>query len=86
MAALELGATVEADPEPITILEKISSKRDVRGHFISLLYRCRLISSLDEQRRCANLDAPLHGEWAWHAHCPANLIAEHEVYRRFLTI
>ncbi len=86
VAALELGTTVEADPEPITILEKINCQRDVRGHFISLLYRCRLTSSLDEQRCCTNLDAPRHGEWAWHCHGPANLIAAHEVYRRFLSV
>jgi len=85
VAASELGATVSADSEPLAIHEKINCERDVRGHFVALLYRCRLTSPLDEARRCTNPESPVHGQWKWHSNCPDNLLSSHEVYRRYFT-
>lgn len=82
VAASELGATVIAEPEPIAIHEKINRERNIRGHFIALLYRCKLTSALDESRCCTNRQKPLHGQWAWHSQCPDNLLSSHEVYRK----
>ena len=81
VAAGELGATVTSDPNPMAIHEKMNRERDIRGHFIALLYRCDLTSSLDEARRCRNPESPAHGEWKWHSCCPDNLLRAHEVYR-----
>lgn len=84
VAASELGATVEATPEPIAIHEKLNHERELRSHFISLLYRCKLTSMPDEQLRCRDGKSPVHGQWAWHLDCPADLIAAHAIYRPFL--
>lgn len=80
----ELGARVTHGAEPIATNELMHPTRDVRGHFVSFLYRCALASDLDAARRCTDLAAPRHGELAWHEGCPADLIPQHAIYRRFL--
>jgi|SRR5215471_4093249 len=82
-ARRELDAEVEFDPEPIRIHEAIDSRRRERGHFVSLLYRCRLTGPPAERLRCA-LPNPKAGAWAWHRECPANLIPEQESYRELI--
>ena len=84
VAQQEFGASVEFDPNPIMVQEKINTSRDVRGHFIAHLYRCRLTSPLSEQMRCSDVNNPKHGQWFWHAQCPAKLIPQHEVYRKLI--
>jgi colanic acid biosynthesis protein WcaH len=81
VAQNELGAEVDADPVPALIYESIAAQ-STRGHFVSLLYRCRLASSLEESRRAVQ-DPPKRGEWRWHATCPPNLIDVHSHYARF---
>ncbi len=80
-ARLELGSEVTFDAEPILVSEFIR-EQDNRGHFISLLYRCRLLTPPDEARR-ATSDAPCAGEWRWHEGCPPDLIEVHARYARF---
>jgi ADP-ribose pyrophosphatase YjhB (NUDIX family) len=77
----ELGAAVEADPAPCEVHEKQNCQRDVRGHFISLLYTTRLISDLDHSRVCTDLAHPRNGQWAWHGPCPELLLPNHASYR-----
>src|SRR6478735_2874767 len=43
----ELGADIAWDPAPLHVLELMSAQ-DVRGHHITLLYRCRLLTPPDE--------------------------------------
>jgi colanic acid biosynthesis protein WcaH len=74
----ELGAEMGFDPVPILVSETIRDQKD-RGHFISLLYRCKLLAPPDEHRR-AKLDRPRHGEWMWHHRCPSNLLAVQSQY------
>ena len=62
VARLELDAEVAFDSAPIFVLESISPERKDRGHFISLLYRCRLRSKLDERQQF-NPEAPSPGQW-----------------------
>jgi colanic acid biosynthesis protein WcaH len=83
VAAGELGAKVEFDKGPLAINEVIHPSRKVRGHFISLLYECRLTSSLDEKLRYKKGN-PKPGEWAWHHKCPDNIIPIHEMYRKYI--
>lgn len=83
IAKHELGATVEFDPTPIVVLESILPQRFNRAHFISLLYKCRLTSDLDERRRYSP-EIPLPDQWLWHERYPVNLIREQRAYAAYL--
>ncbi len=83
VAATELGACVKFKKDPLAIKEVIHPSRKNRGHGISLLYECSLISPIDENRRYEK-GAPKPGEWAWHERCPNNIIKIHEMYRNFI--
>ena len=83
VARQELDVEVEPDSAPVAVHEMIDSGRRERGHSIALLYRCRLLGPLSEMHR-ATSSPSRPGQWAWHANCPDNLIAEHHVYRQFL--
>jgi colanic acid biosynthesis protein WcaH len=83
VAASELGAAIKFKKDPLAINEVIHPSRRVRGHFISLLYECTLISSLDKNLRYEK-GIPKPGEWAWHDKCPNDIIPVHEMYRKFI--
>ncbi len=83
LAACELGTVVEFKANPLSVNEVIHKAFKNRGHFISFLYECRLISPLDEKRRYLK-GLPKPGEWAWHSKCPNNLISAHKMYRDFI--
>jgi len=80
-ARRELGAEVTFDPEPLLVSETIRPCRD-RGHFISLLYRCRLTTPPDPALRWESHHAG-PGAWRWHATCPADLLQAQAQYVRF---
>jgi colanic acid biosynthesis protein WcaH len=80
-ALAELDATVTWDPAPFLVTETIREER-TRGHFISMLFRCRLASALDDRRR-AGRSAPRRGEWQWHDAAPRDLLPVQAGYRRF---
>lgn len=78
----ELGADVTFDPEPIAVEQWMEPKRRERGHFISLVYRCRLAGAPDEALHFVQ-GTPRRDQWAWHEGCPADLIPAQIAYRRF---
>lgn len=83
VAQAELGAEVAFDAAPIAIREVIQPpERRNRGHFISLLFRCRLLSPPDEALRYRG-GATGANEWQWHDRCPDNLLSVHAMYRDF---
>ena len=82
VARKELGASVDFDPDPIAVMEGIVRER-IRGHFISLLYRCRLTSELDPRLRAVN-DPPEPGNWRWHDGPPADLLEVHNMYQPYI--
>ena len=82
VALSELGATVDAGSSPCEVHEMQDRARDIRGHFISLLYEARLASSLDASRQCHDVAKPANGQWAWHGPCPDDLLPTHASYRR----
>lgn len=82
VARIELGATVKSDMVPLAINQVIHPSRGVRGHFVSLLFKCMLTSLPDETRRSKS-GSPLPGQWYWHTTPPSNLIAVHDMYRPF---
>lgn len=83
VARIELGAEVEAEAEPCKISELFAPHRDVRGHFVSLLHRCTLITPLDKGMKFSG-GVPMNGQWHWFDRCPDNLIPVHEIYRPWL--
>lgn len=83
VAGGELGAGVKFKKSPLAINEVIIPPRRDRGHFISLLYECKLISSLDKNRKFKK-GIPKPGQWAWHNKCPDNIISVHKMYRKFI--
>jgi ADP-ribose pyrophosphatase YjhB (NUDIX family) len=82
IALQELVAKVESEATPLLVREYIDPHIRERGHFISLLYRCRLLTPLDPARRYVPQD-PQPDQWKWHERCPANLIAQQLEYRTY---
>ncbi len=76
----ELGCAVEFEPVPAVIIEAMDERRN-RGHFISMLYRCRLEGEPDEARRAG--EPPRRGEWRWHERCPDDLLVVQRPYAEF---
>jgi len=83
VAREELGAGVEFGQIPLAINEVIRPDRKTRGHFVSLLYRCRLSTPPDERQRYRS-GRPRPAQWKWHAQCPDNIISVHEMYRALI--
>jgi ADP-ribose pyrophosphatase YjhB (NUDIX family) len=81
VAHQELGASVAHGADPIAINQIISPTNAIRGHFISLLFDCELISRLDEA--LAAHGKAESGQWAWHKMCPPDLIVVHNIYRSY---
>jgi colanic acid biosynthesis protein WcaH len=83
VAEHELGATVRYLNEPINVREKMNNERDIRGHFISLLYLCELKSEANKENAYL-IGEPQSGQWAWHDKAPSNLLKVHESFRKFI--
>lgn len=82
VAELEIGAPVRYEQTPIAVQQTILKEHDIRGHFISFLYRCFVPSTfIPENTGLSPRDA---GYLAWHEKCPENLIQGHNVYRRYI--
>ena len=83
VAQAEVGCSVRFSDAPIDVRGLVNTERDVRGHFISLLYLCELQGEPHPSMRASGSD-PLAGQWAWHNKAPHNLIKAHEVFRQFI--
>ena len=83
VARIEIGAEIEYNPTPLMISEIIQPNKKYRGHFISMLYECKLTSNLDNNLQCTN-EIPKHHEWKWHSCCPENLIQVHHIYKKYI--
>ena len=77
VAAAELGTTVRFDPTPERV-QQIIAKRATRGHFISMLYNCKLTASLPKNMQF-RAGSPKPGEWCWFKERPDNLTTSHIV-------
>ena len=80
-ARQELGAEIECEPAPLLVNQDIAGG-ETRGHHISLLYRCRLLSPADASLRAVS-DPPAAGQWRWHDEVPRDLLEEQRAYTRF---
>jgi len=83
VAQSELSAEVRFESRPLEIKEMITDKRDFRGHFISILYLCKIISTLNPENEYRG-GKLRHGDWKWHKKAPANLIKPHYVFKDFI--
>ena len=83
VARNELKADVDFEPDPIAINEIILPDQRNRGHFISLLYRCKLKCPPDRSLMYIG-GKPKNGQWAWHKKCPDNLIPVHFIYKKYI--
>lgn len=83
VAQSELGADVHFEPAPIAVSQIIDHDRELRGHFISLLYRCSLKAEPDP-KRLFKADGPMAGHWQWHTHCPDDVLPVHKIYCPFI--
>ena len=83
VARTEIGTFVDYyDPKPIAINEIFNHKREVRSHFISLLYKCSLpISFVLNNKESSRFDP---GYLMWHKSCPDDLLKLQEIYRKYL--
>ena len=81
VAQTEIGVEVDFDPIPIDFNE-IISEHNVRGHFLSFLYKCSLSGSFIPSNEELSKDE--QGYLMWHDVCPQNLIKVHEIYRKYI--
>ncbi len=80
VAETEIGVDIKFDPAPIAVNELIIPERDIRSHFVSILYKCFLPSTfIPENKGLSHKDA---GYLRWLDSCPGNLIKFHERYYR----
>lgn len=82
VAETEIGGDVSFEPVPIALNQFIHKDRDVRGHFISILYKCFLSQSFipkNEGLSCSDA-----GFLKWHRGCPGNLLKCIEIYRKHI--
>ncbi len=80
----ELGVTVCAESVPLTVNETMAEHRNIRGHFISLLFKCTLTKQPSQASLAGSGGLVKAGQWMWHDTCPSNLIKQHEMYRKFI--
>jgi colanic acid biosynthesis protein WcaH len=80
-ARRELGVDVAFEAEPIALEQVITPGHRERAHFVSLVYRCRLLGPPDPTLRYV-AGTPKRDQWAWHDGCPPDLIEAQAHYRR----
>ena len=79
VAKLELGvANIKFDPTPLALNQLIHRERKIRSHFVSVLFKCFLLSTFVPKNK--NLTPKNVGYLKWHDHCPDNLIKYHAKY------
>lgn len=82
VAETEIGIDINFDTIPMAVNQCILHDRDVRSHFVSILYRCFLPSTfIPENKGLAHEDT---GYLKWHEFCPDNLLKFHEMYRKHI--
>ena len=78
VAETEIGALVEFDPKPLAINQIIENKKEIRSHFISILYKCFLSKNVKIENYGLRTNDP--GYLKWHVNCPEDLLKYHKIY------
>ncbi|MCR5399720.1 MAG: NUDIX hydrolase [Lachnospiraceae bacterium] len=83
-AEKELGAKVTFDRDPIKLTEIFVPQR-IRGHFVSLLYNCRLMDGYDPMSFNGNKQPNDDGYLRWFTECPDEIVyGQREAYVEYL--
>ena len=80
VAKNELKAKIIFEKKPIEINQIILSQIN-RNHFVSFLYKCKLISNLKIIQSPSSTKAKI-GMYCWFKSCPKNLIKPHYIYKK----
>jgi len=84
VAENELSALVSKIGPMLEINEKFHESRDVRGHFISLLFLVELERQIEIFDNYSIETLPNIGDCRWHEQAPKDLIPQHHIYlKRF---
>ncbi len=82
VAESEIGTALRFDPTPIALNQIILAEREIRGHFISFLYRCFLPGAFKPGNE--GLFPEDAGYIEWHDRCPVDLLHIQEIYREYI--
>lgn len=82
VAETEIGVNISFDTIPVAVNQFIYPDRDIRSHFISILYKCFLSGAFVPQNK--GLSHGDRGYLMWHDSCPVNLIEVHKIYRKYI--
>ena len=82
VALTELGVKIKSNNYPRMIHEAMHPARDIRGHFICLLFDVALVSKLDLKKKAKSESHLKDGSWKWHFDFPKKIIKQHEVYKK----
>jgi colanic acid biosynthesis protein WcaH len=80
VAENELSATVTWQASPVEVKELFGR----RGHFVSLLYLCRLATPVRNDALWFRSGSPRHGQLAWLSNVPADIYRVHATYKDWL--
>lgn len=80
VAREELSATVMHAEQPQALQQFFT----VRGHFVSLLYLCRLEQPVSDNARWHRSGQPRHGQIGWIRGVPPDIYRVHRVYADWL--
>lgn len=81
VALHELGCTVDFSGEPVEIRPLIYKEKKIRGHFITLVYECRISGEgrvKNEGRKPRQV-----GYLEWHDKFPETMIPFHSFYKKY---
>jgi colanic acid biosynthesis protein WcaH len=78
----ELGLSVDAESSPCHVHEHHTGY--ARGHFISLIYRCRPTSDFLRPELLGNVDDPKPGQISWFCVRPKNFYPQQKTYPEWL--
>jgi colanic acid biosynthesis protein WcaH len=77
VAELELGTSVSWEARPMVIREIMNHNRDIRGHFISMVYKCKITGTLRAEYKASDSEKLVNGQWRWFSAMPPNMIRPH---------
>jgi len=82
VAETEIGVDMDFNTTPIALNQVIIPEHNIRGHFISILYKCFLHGTFIPENK--GLSPEDVGYLMWHDFCPDNLVKVHEMYRKYV--
>ena len=82
VAMSELGADIIHEEHPMAMRQLFAKGRDIRGHFISHLFLCKL-KSLPTKNQFLEGE-PEAGQWSWHKEAPQNMLTNQAPFIRYI--